>query len=198
MSCRGGTSVGSQWMEMLVVDAGRRVGESLSTVPSTRERSKPAQLHQKTSSALHASQPYHRVAHRFSGSACELSTERLCALRAAARSLCCVPPPGGSAAQAAGLGEPSGAPPKLELRPHYSYRPYPDARLCVSERAQVLPRSPRDGPTAPVRRPRPPRSLPPTLPPSAASPPPAAVTRARCAPCAKNRTDACVHASQLP
>ena len=94
MPYTGTTHPGGQWMKVVVVDAEQRAGESLSTVPSTRERRKPAQLHQQASSAPHASQPYHRVAHRFSGSACELSTERLCALRAALGHCVCVPPGG--------------------------------------------------------------------------------------------------------
>ena len=58
------------------------------------------------------------------------------------------------------------------------------------------PRSSHGGPTAPARWRRSPRSLPPPSPPSATSLAPAAATRARCAPRAKNRTGTCVHASQ--
>ena len=198
MACRGGTSAGGQWVEMVVVDADKRVGESLSTVPSTRKRMEPAPMHQQTLFGPHA--PHHSTVWRrtFSGSRCGLSTERLRALCAAARSLSSVPLVGGSAAQAAGLGEPSGTPPKLELGPYSSHRPYPDARLCAGMRAQVLLRSPCDEPTTPGRRPTTLRWPPPPSPPSATSSPPAATARARCAPRAENRTGACVDASQLP
>ena len=63
----GAAHPGGQWMEMVVVDADQRVGETLSSIPSTRERRKPAQLHQQSSYGPHASQPYHRVAAHFLG-----------------------------------------------------------------------------------------------------------------------------------
>jgi hypothetical protein len=65
-------------------------------------------------------------------------------------------------------------------------------------RGQVRPRSPRDGSTAPARRPSSVRWPAPPSPPSEASSRPAATARARCAPRAKNRSDACVRALQPP
>jgi len=68
MAYTGTTHLGGQWMEMVVVDADQRVGETLSSIPSTRERRKPAQLHQQSSYGPHASQPYITVwRHTFSG-----------------------------------------------------------------------------------------------------------------------------------
>ena len=89
-------------------------------------------------------------------------------------------------------------PPKLELGPHRPHRPYLGARSCACMRGQVRPRSPRDGSTAPARRPSSVRWPAPPSPPLEASSRPAATARARCAPRAKNRTGACVHASQPP
>ena len=80
---------------------------------AARTRSQRADCSENPSREQDDGEGYHSkdgvvsVAHRFSGSACELSTEWLCALCAAARSLSLCPPRGGSAAQAAGLGEPS-------------------------------------------------------------------------------------------
>jgi hypothetical protein len=140
----------------------------------------------------------HRSLARILCDGCEHSTERLRALRAAPRSLSLSPPRGGSVAQAAGLGEPSVRPQSSNPVVTPSIGPHSDARLCACMRAQVRPSTARDGSTASARRPPSPRSPSRPSPPSAASPPPAATARARCAPRAKNRNDACVHASQLP
>ena len=108
-----------------------------------------------------------------------LSTERFHTLCAAARSLCLCSPRGGSAAQAAGLGEPSGAPPTLELSAHHSHRLSSDARLCACVRAQVRPNMARERAMVPSRRAPSPRSPPRPFSPSAASPPPAATAQVR-------------------
>ena len=57
MPYTGTTHPGGQWMKVVVVDAEQRAGESLSTVPSTRERMELAPLHQQTSFGPHASHP---------------------------------------------------------------------------------------------------------------------------------------------
>jgi hypothetical protein len=179
-------------------NAAQHVGWTASTIQLSQERCVPASL------AMHRSSPGHcrwllwRIGSAHPVEACVLRTERQRALCAGARPLSLCPPRGGSAAQAAGLGEPSGARTTLELSAHHSHRPYPDAHLCACMRVHVRPGSPRDGPTAPARCCWSPRSPPPSSPPSATSPAHAAATQARCVRVAKNRTCACVHALQPP
>ena len=93
-----------------------------------------------------------------------------CALCAQPLGHClCVPPRGGSAAQAAGLGEPSGAPTTLELEARRPHRPHTDAacvplsaRRCERARRERSRRRRLDGRPAGARRRRhlrPPRPL---------------------------------------